>query len=433
MPPTLKRGEYCAKAYTITMHFFETLLSIAHRVILGVMLVLTNTPANSLFPEFPPQPSILPPSGTIILTPTSSPAIFNTLSPAPFKNQNVEKKVATASPSPIPSSTTAKSTTTTKKVTVVPKSSPAPSISDATIPASSLKPETAAEPQETLAPGDLNTQTRAAIVNVLCNVGGDGSLNPISGTGIIIDSGGIVLTNAHVGQFFLLRDYPTKNNVDCVLRTGNPARATYRAQLLYFPIAWMKLNADKITLQAPNGTGERDYSFLYITGRTDGTPLPASFPYLSPYTGDIFNLDDETLLAGYPAGFIDGITVQTNLYVASAFGKINEIFTFTEGGGADLISVPGTIVSQRGASGGAVVRVNDGKLVGLIATATVVGDTSHRDLRAITLAHIDKSLTEDTGHNLHYLLTNDPKASARLFELSTSPTLTKMLTSVLNR
>ena len=32
--------------------------------------------------------------------------------------------------------------------------------------------------------------------------------NPISGSGVIVDSRGVVLTNAHVGQFFLLHDYP---------------------------------------------------------------------------------------------------------------------------------------------------------------------------------------------------------------------------------
>ncbi len=410
------------------MHFFAVLSRIFHTIVVGVMLVLTNSAAHPL-PSPSSIPGPLPPSGVIAFMPgTTTPSGIEALIPSPFKNSKAT--IATTSPAqPIKKVSTVAATTTKPKA--LPKATPTSVVAPSPTPTETPKP--AEQPQEVIPSADINAQARASVVNILCNVGGAGSLNPISGTGIIIDPSGIVVTNAHVGQFFLLRDYPVKNNIDCIIRTGNPARATYRAELLYFPFVWMQQNAQKIISQNPTGTGERDYSLLYITGRIDGTSLPASFPYLSPYVGDVFNLDDEILLAGYPAGFIEGITIQTNLFASSAFGKINEIFTFKDGGAADLISIPGTILSQKGASGGAAVRSSDGKIVGLIATATQADNTAQRDLRAITMGHIDRTLTEDTGHNLRYVLTTDPQASPRLFNLTLAPTLTKMLTTVLNR
>src|SRR3989344_252919 len=55
----------------------------------------------------------------------------------------------------------------------------------------------------------LNEQVRAAVVNILCITGSGGPLNSISGSGVIIDPRGIILTNAHVAQYFLLKNYPT--------------------------------------------------------------------------------------------------------------------------------------------------------------------------------------------------------------------------------
>ena len=404
------------------MHVISLILGLVHKLTLGLALIFANASNHSIPQPIAPAPSVLPPSGSIVLTSTTTlPLHLGILIPSPFKEST---PVATSAPKSLARSFP---TTSTSAAKPKPISKPAPVVTAQ--PATTTAPV----PEETIPPSNLNAQTRAALVNVLCNVGGTGSLDPISGSGVIIDPSGVVLTNAHVGQFFLLRNYPTQNNVDCVLRTGSPARATYRAELLYFPLAWMQENAAKIIQQSPTGTGERDYALLYITGKTDGSPLPNTFPYLSPYTGDVFDIGDDTLLAGYAAGFIEGITIQTNLYVSSAFGKIEEVFTFHDGGSADLLSIPATIVSQKGASGGAAVRGSDGKLIGLIATATQAADTSNRDLRAITIAHIDRSLIEDTGHNLHYLLTNDPATTARIFNLTLAPTLTKMLLNVLNR
>ncbi|HEX2615611.1 MAG TPA: hypothetical protein VHL10_08955, partial [Nitrososphaera sp.] len=58
----------------------------------------------------------------------------------------------------------------------------------------------------------------------------------------------------------------------------------------------------------------------------------------------------------------------------------------------DVISLGGTVVSQGGSSGGAVVRTYDGKLAGIVATATAGETTAERDLRAITIGYINRNL-----------------------------------------
>jgi hypothetical protein len=241
-------------------------------------------------------------------------------------------------------------------------------------------------------PEEVNILARASIVNILCISQAAGNVRSISGSGVIVDSRGVILTNAHIGQYFLLRDYPTKNAVDCTIRTGSPASPMYRAALLYLPPAWVSENASQIVAEQGTGTGENDYAFLRITSTTNpaGT-LPKSFTNMAmsglyPETGD------SVLVAGYPAGFLDAQTIEKNLYATTAFTQIGQLYTFDTANHIDVVSLGGTVVSQGGSSGGAVVRTYDGKLTGLIATATSGETTATRDLRAITVAYLDRSL-----------------------------------------
>ncbi|MBI2005025.1 trypsin-like peptidase domain-containing protein [Patescibacteria group bacterium] len=266
----------------------------------------------------------------------------------------------------------------------------------------------------------LNTQTREALVNILCTTKAGGSFKPISGSGVLVDSRGVVLTNAHVGQYFLLRDYPTEGNVDCVLRTGSPARAMYRAELLYLPPAWVDANASQIVQEQGTGTGEHDYAFLHITGPTGPSiPFPTTFPFIA-MTGSLPTPGDSMLLAAYPAGFLDGQTITLNLYITSAYAAVRGLFTFDNPQQVDLFSIGGTVVSQGGSSGGAVVRAQDGKLAGIIVTSTAATSTAERDLRAITIAHINRSLTAEGQGGLAELLSQNLSDGEAAFASSTA-------------
>lgn len=270
----------------------------------------------------------------------------------------------------------------------------------------------------------VNEKARAALVNILCTTRGGGYLHPISGSGVMISGDGVVLTNAHIGQYFLLRDYLVKNNVVCVIRTGSPATPQYTAELLYLPPAWINANATQIAAQEGTGTGQHDYAFLRITGRTDASAkLPGSFPYLA-MTLDEASQNEPVLLASYPAGFLDGITIERELYISSAISTVSRLFSFDDIGTPEVISVGSTVVSQAGSSGGAIVRMQDAALQALVATATI-GDstqsTASRDLYGITLSHINKSLQSQGQGGIKTLLTGDLAQKASDFANTIAP------------
>ncbi len=283
--------------------------------------------------------------------------------------------------------------------------------------------------QPTKSQEQINIETRAALVNILCNptVG----ISGISGSGVVIDSRGIILTNAHIGQYFLLRDYITPGNTICSVRIGSPAQERYTATLLYLPPAWVSANASQLVALQATGTGENDYAFLLITGRTDPTAaLPDSFDRLEMDRGYV-DIGDPMLLAAYPAGFLSSQLVQKNLYASSAVTYVTQLFSFDGTKRVDLFSIGGTVVSQGGSSGGAAVRLSDGKLAGIITTETTAAATSGRDLRAVSLAHIDDSLAASGQGGIIPLLSGDLSAKAAEFNTKIAPTETTILEAAL--
>lgn len=278
---------------------------------------------------------------------------------------------------------------------------------------------------------DINISTREALVNILCTTAGSGSFSPTSGSGVIIDERGVILTNAHIAQYFLLKDYPSKDFVDCIIRIGSPAQPRFRASLLFIPTIWIESNAKKIKQQSPRGNGENDYAFLLIQEpiRT-GADLPDTFSSVDPVLDETaVKKGENVLIAGYPAGFLGGIAIQKDLYITSTITDIEGVFTFKEGT-LDLFSIGGSIVAQQGVSGGAVVNKEKG-LIGIIVTSSDGETTDERDLRAITLSHINRSLEENTSTTLNQLLSGDLLQKTLDFKANTAPALTKLLVDVL--
>ncbi len=288
-----------------------------------------------------------------------------------------------------------------------------------------------------LAPADLNLRTRAALVNILCTTKTGGSLKPITGSGSIIDPRGVIITNAHVAQYFLLEDYLVKDFISCTIRTGSPASPAYKAKLLYLPPAWIEKNAAKIKEQSPLGSGQHDYALLYITGSAnpDGT-ITYPLPYLEPDVAfDQAELDHPVLLAAYPAELSGSILAQTSLSTVSSLGIIKEAFYFstTTVSKIDLFSLGGTILAQSGSSGGAVVSQEDGKQIGIIVTSTDAKTTAEKNLRAITLSHVNRSFEQNQGQNLLDFLKGDPESLLKQFEEKDFPRLKEILIDQINR
>jgi S1-C subfamily serine protease len=304
-----------------------------------------------------------------------------------------------------------------KKITTPPKSEPVKTAVPAQTPTAQNAPS--------LSPSALNDLVRGSIVNILCTTKAAGPLNSISASGVVIDSRGLILTNAHVGQYFLLKDYPIPDFVTCIIRTGSPARPKYTAELLFLPPSWIAANAQKIQVQKPTGNGEHDYAFIRITGTVSGdVSLPSAFPYL-PMSTTPPGEGENMLAAGYAAGFLGGITVQKDLYATSAQTKVGELFTF-DTDTIDLFSIGASLVAQQGASGGAVANGN-GTLMGLIATTSDAPDTGSRDLRAVSIAYIVRDFEKESGVSLENYLNGDVAREARSFSLNTAPRLTQKL------
>ena len=330
---------------------------------------------------------------------------------------------------------------TASSLHIIGTSTPAKNFSTPKTKKPEAKPLTIAQPSSSTQPvqltpsaisaDDLNTQTRSALVNILCLSQG-GNIHSISGSGVFVDSRGVILTNAHIGQLFLLKDYPSKDFVDCTIRIGSPAQPTYRAVLLYLPPAWVTDNASQITVQQAKGTGQNDYAFLLVTGTTGPDSLPPSFPHLPMVIAEP-DINVGEFLAAYPAGFLDGSNIEKNLYVSSAYAAVKELFTFGNGREIDLVSVGGTVVSQGGSSGGAMVRTQDGKLQGIIVTATSADTTSQRDLRAITLAHIDRSLVSHGQGGVVALLSQNLTEAAARFASTTAQVEKAQLVKILEQ
>lgn len=275
----------------------------------------------------------------------------------------------------------------------------------------------------------INVLTRKTVVNILCSADAGSSLSPVTGSGVVIRNDGVILTNAHLGQFFLLKDFNgQKNSVQCVIRAGNPAYPAYTAELVYISPAWIAENKTILTEQNPKGTGEHDYAFLRITGKIDGSPMTEKIPFLPISLSENNATGNYVLLASYPAGFLGGQSILQDLFQSSAITKIGDVYTFGSST-IDLISVPATIVSQKGSSGGAVVD-GQGELIGIITTETEAEQTGDRDLRAITLSYINRDLKAESGSDLADILSS-PAEYAKSFNQNIAPKLTEILTNAI--
>ncbi|MFA7309411.1 MAG: serine protease [Candidatus Paceibacterota bacterium] len=252
----------------------------------------------------------------------------------------------------------------------------------------------------------------------------NGSIRPISGSGVLVDPKGIILTNAHVAQYVLLSESP-RVGLNCYIRTGSPAVLRWIPKVMYLPPAWMEAHAVDITSARPVGTGEHDYALLSIVGSADGAPLPTSFPFVAPDTREAIGfLGDQVIAASYPAEFI-GSSAGFNIYSASSITSIRQLFTFVDST-VDVISVGGVIEAQSGSSGGAIVNAWN-RLIGIITTTSDGATTADRDLRAITLSYINRDIAAQSGSNLSTTLSGNPVAQTEQFSAHTAPRLIKML------
>lgn len=264
---------------------------------------------------------------------------------------------------------------------------------------------------------------RAALVNIICYAPAGSPLHSISGSGVIIDPKGIILTNAHIAQYLLLGS----EGVTCTVRAGNPAAPRYAAALIYLPAAWLEKNAELLTAANPKGTGEGDFALMAITRSVTSEPLPDSYPHV-PLAVRWPSAGTPVVIASYAAQFLGGEQIRSALYPTIVFGRVEALYTFRNNT-ADVIALGGSAAAQEGSSGGGVAG-EAGTLLGTITTSTTEGQTSARSLDAITAAYIRAAFASDTGSPIDFLLARPTEESIADFA-PRIPALRALLTAQL--
>lgn len=321
---------------------------------------------------------------------TPSPRTSLTLNPPPLTPE-----VASSSPESIATTTLVRET---PKVQTKPQTRGADKTVASPLPvAPSFIPDPAAQ-QSALE--DTALALRKALVNILCYASLGQGLHSISGSGVIIDPKGIILTNAHIAQYFLLKD----RGVSCSIRVGSPAMNAYDASPIYLSPLWIRVNAKLLTETLPTGTGEYDFALLAITKSRTPALLPPAFPSI-PLARVPVTPGTPVVIASYGAQFLEANQIQAALSPTVVFGSVKEVLTFATST-ADALSLGGSAAAQEGSSGGGVADVH-GNLIGTITTSTVTGSTDTRSLGAITASYIRSEYAFEMGSSLDFLLAED--------------------------
>ncbi len=391
------------------MSRFAHYLSIIAALILGAFIV-----AFSSHPAVSHTPVAATPAASSTLSVVSGSVASTSID---LRGSATTTRSEQTAPEPAQKKTAAPSAPTSKPAPATPVSTSTPPASESVSAPSPLPSSGSAEFDASAA------ALRAALVNIICYAPAGSGLHSISGSGVFISPKGIILTNAHIAQYFLLFN----RGVSCTIRSGSPAVSRYTAKLIFISSAWVHANARVLTEATPSGTGEYDFALLAIDASVTADPLPDPFPFV-PLATTPPPSGTPVVIASYGAQFLDPSQVQHDLFPTIVFGSVKNVFTFGTNT-IDVLALGGSAAAQEGSSGGGVSNAS-GTLVGTITTSTVQGATATRSLSAITASYIRAEYASETGQALDLLLAESTSTAIANFAPQMPP-LESVLTAAL--
>ncbi len=235
-----------------------------------------------------------------------------------------------------------------------------------------------------------------ATVNLYCRIKVGNKEMSTTGTGVIIDPRGVILTNAHVAQYFLLNGENSKLNANCSVRTGSPAKEMYAARVLYISSKWLETATQKTAKEISKGTGENDFALLYISEAKAGK-LPPLFPFVPLGIVTPVKKGDEVSVIGYPAGDLKFKEIRNKLKVEVATTTVTNLQSF-KANTTDLISLSRTKLASSGVSGAPVVLSNT--VAGIVSTRSTSKKSEGASLRAISVPYINRAVMNEVNLSL---------------------------------
>jgi len=302
-----------------------------------------------------------------------------------------------------------------------PAPAPTPSPTPAPVPTPAPTPTPVTPP---VAPTKPSTKLESVLVNIICTNTNGNATTASTGSGVIVSPNGVVITNAHVAQYFLLENYSRPGYMNCTLYQKNNPTQGYTADILYIQSEWVNKHYDVISSKNPRGTGEDDYAFIVINGSNNPRfGLPAQFPYATiSLDKEAYEIGQSVAVGGFPGAPSSILELSQAGNLATDTTKIVDVFTLAKNS-VDVISTGSTHVAQRGASGGGVFQ--DGNLIAI--TVTTSGTGQNTKINALTTDYINRDLKSDTGAGISGIISGNPLTKSANFIQNEAPEMAELL------